>query len=127
MTSENDSLKDLFDDFNPELSDDKQFMDRLVAGMDAVDLFKMSERRRTERLRIVAVVSALAGFFCGVILTLLFPLIVNFLHPFIINLSNFSPDTQLLTNSIAWGLVAIASLAATFGTYSLMSSLPLKK
>lgn len=127
MTSENDSLKKLFDDFKPELSDDKQFMDRLVAGMDAVDLFKMSERRRTGRLRIVAVVSALAGFFCGVILTLLFPVLVDFLHPFIINISNFSPDTQLLTNSIVWCLVAIASLYTTFATYSLMSSLPIKK
>ena len=127
MISENDSLKNLFDDFNPELSDDKQFMDRLVAGMDAVDLFKMSERRRTGRLRIVAVVSALAGFFCGVILTLLFPVLVDFLHPFIINLSNFLPDTQLLTNSLVWCLVAIASLSTTFGTYSLMSSLPFKK
>ena len=127
MTSENDSLKNLFDDFNPELSDDKQFMDRLIAGMDAVDLFKVSEQRRARRLRIVAAVSALAGFFCGVILTLLFPVLVNFLHPFIINLSNFSPDTQLLTNSLVWCLVAIASLSTTFGTYSLMSSLPFKK
>ncbi|MCH5224025.1 MAG: hypothetical protein J1E82_08275 [Muribaculaceae bacterium] len=127
MTSENDSLKKLFDDFNPELSDDRQFMDRLVAGIDAVDLFKVSERRRARRLRIVAAVSALAGFFCGVILTLLFPVLVDFLYPFIINISNFSPDTQLLTNSIVWCLVAIASLSTTFTTFSLMASLPLKK
>ena len=122
MISEDDKIKKLFKEFQPDLTDDREFISQVKIGLDALELFKESEKKRRLQLRRATFLSALAGFLCGVILTLLSPVISNLITPFLLNIQDFSFDREILISSLTWCLIAFSSILLTFGSYSLFSS-----
>lgn len=98
---EEDSIKKLFDGFNPELTSDTMFMSRLQRNMEAVELVKRNSAAVRRRNKTAVVVAALAGFVTGVLLTLLLPHICSWFSTIDLYLPGFNMqpltlDTQLL-------------------------------
>lgn len=69
---DDDKIKSLFADFNPELSSDTQFMARLQRTIEAVEFMKQQNAIFHKRNKTAVVVAALAGFIVGVLTTLIF-------------------------------------------------------
>lgn len=77
---EEEKIKKLFDDYEPELVPDSQFMSMLEKQFDTVESIKMqlAQHRWSQRLAMVA--ATVAGFILGVISTLCYPMIAEALH-----------------------------------------------
>lgn len=77
---EEEKIKKLFDDYEPELAPDSQFMSMLEKQFDTVESIKMqlAQRRWSQRLAMVA--ATVAGFILGVISMLCYPMIAEALH-----------------------------------------------
>lgn len=76
---EKDELKELFSAFNPPLSEDKAFMERLERNMRAADAVKaeLAASRRAGRRALAT--ALIAGFVAGVVFTALLPVIQSLL------------------------------------------------
>lgn len=72
---EYDKIKDLFTDFNPELSSDAQFMSRLQRNMEMAELVKRQSAVFRKRNKTAVVVAALSGFVVGVLMTMIFSIL----------------------------------------------------
>ena len=74
-----DSIKKLFEDFNPELSSDADFMKRLNDRLDAVEYIKKKAAADSRRNRLSLWVASLAGFLAGSLTTLAVPYLTELL------------------------------------------------
>lgn len=100
-----DAIKNLFDNYNPRLSSDSRFMAQLEWKIRAVDHLEtmMQSRRKTRRTSLI--ISAAAGFIFGMISTLCYPLLAEW-----INEISVSTSWHLLAAMLsAYGDVAICS------------------
>lgn len=82
MTMDNDNLKELFGNFNPDLSSGSDFIARLQQRMDTIEMVRQYNAELRRRNRIAVMIAALAGFIMGVVLTLLMPLIGDWIATF---------------------------------------------
>lgn len=76
---EDNQIKDLFSNFDPELSSGPLFISRLRHRLDAVELVReriAAERRRSRRAILIA---AISGIVAGMLMTLMFPVICSWL------------------------------------------------
>lgn len=121
---EEDKLKSLFKEFNPELSSQDAFMKRLESNLNAVELIKRHTATVRARNKKALVVGALAGFVTGFLFSLLLP----YLHSFIANWQLTLPDESVMKSLaenitvIAWITIAATSAFAAYNTYDLLSS-----
>lgn len=65
MTEKDDTLKDLFRDFNPELNDDAAFMSQLNRRLEAIEHLKALQDRQLHRYRYAFVAVFALGIVCG--------------------------------------------------------------
>lgn len=72
MTSD-DPLKQLFDNYDPDLRDTDAFMNNLEARLDSVEIIRSHAAATRRRYIIAALIAAFAGFISGVIITILLP------------------------------------------------------
>lgn len=73
---DDEALRRLFGEFDPELgSSSRSFMAELQRRMEGVEIVREHTVSIRRRSRWACVVSALAGFLTGVVLTLLYPLV----------------------------------------------------
>jgi len=115
---EDDKIKDLFSSFEPELSSDFQFMTKLQRNMEAVELVKQQSAATRRRNKIAVVVAALSGFAMGVLLTMLFPLIGDWISTINLNIpyiNTITFDFQI----VAWILAAIVSGITAINAYEI--------
>ncbi len=132
---EDAKIKQLFSDFNPDISSNVRFMSALRSRMNSVEMVKLHTAERRRRSKIAVMLSALAGFAAGVLLTLLMPYVTAYLaewHPHIpdmvsifridLNISFVRAITDHLT-ILAWTLAGIITVLTTLKTYSLSMSL----
>lgn len=118
---EDEKLKELFGRFNPELSSDRQFMDRICRGIDSVEMIKRHTAELHRRSRKAVVVAALAGFIVGV----LFMLALPYISSAVANLHALLPDSSILytlTDNYliaAWLLIGTTSVITALNTYDL--------
>ncbi len=120
---EEDSIKKLFDGFNPELTSDTMFMSRLQRNMEAVELVKRNSAAVRRRNKTAVVVAALAGFVTGVLLTLLLPHICSWFSTIELylpglNMQPLTLDTQLLY----WLAAAMVSGITAHNAYEITIS-----
>lgn len=73
MKQQEDSLKNLFDGFDPELGDTVRFMSRLETRLDSVEMIRSRSAESRRHYIMAAVIAAFAGFVSGVIIMLLLP------------------------------------------------------
>ena len=70
---QDDNIKKLFEDFNPELSSRLDFMARLERNLDAVEIVKQHNSASHKAGRRIAVMSGLAGVVVGLLLAMVMP------------------------------------------------------
>ncbi len=119
---EDDKLKDIFREFEPELSSSFQFMTRLQKNMEAVEIVRQYHAAQKRRNRWAVAIAGVAGFAVGVIMTLLFPFITEWIASF--NFTIPLPHSSTLNfdfRYLGWLLVAMVSVLTSVGVYGLAS------
>jgi hypothetical protein len=102
---EDDKLRNLFNDFQPELSSSSQFMTKLQKNMEMVEILKQHDIALKKRNKLAVVIAAVSGFVMGVILTLLFPLITNWVSTFSVSLPHLHISSLTIDYSFVGGIV----------------------
>lgn len=117
---EEDRLKDLFSDFQPELPSSFQFMARLQKNMEAVEIVKQHNLALSRRNKLAVAIAALSGFAMGVILTLLFPLIGDWVSTFSISLPHLHVSSITVDYSfLAWIVMAGVCIITALNAYEI--------
>ena len=120
---EDDKLRELFDSYQPELSSDALFMSKLKRNMESVELVKRHTEAMRKRSRIAVVVAAIAGFVMGVVLTLLSPLIGDFVSTIALTISDHSDIVMRIDwQIVGWILTAIISVFTAVNAYEITIS-----
>lgn len=105
---EDDKIKDLFSGFQPELSPSFQFMEKLQRNIEAIEFVRQQNIALKKRNRVAVAIAAVSGFAMGVILTLLFPFISNWVATFSISL----PHLQIRSITVDYSFVSWIVMAA---------------
>lgn len=114
---EDDKIKGLFNDFQPELSSSFIFMAKLQKNMETVEILKRHNLALRKRNRVAVAIAAASGFIMGVILTMLFPLIGNWVSTITISMprlgvSAISIDFSIILWIVTAGVCIITALNA---------------
>lgn len=117
---ENDKLKDIFSGFQPELSSSIQFMSKVRQNLEAIEIVKKYTIAQKKRTRTAVVIAALCGFATGVIFTLLFPLIRNWLSTIKFSIFNIQiSDLTIDYDIIGWIIMISVSILTTLSVYEI--------
>lgn len=117
---EDDKFKEIFKEFNPELSSSFQFMTKLKKNMETVEIVKQYTSAQKKRNKIAVALAGICGFAMGVILTLLYPIIEDRLASFRLTLPTWQASSLTLDFSyIGWMLVAGASVLTALSVYEI--------
>ena len=120
---EEDKLKDIFKDFNPDLSSDSDFISRLERSMKAVEIVKRQNAETHRRSKRAIVWAALAGFVAGIVMTILQPYIFKWLGGLDFTISIPSVTTVSIDPGlIVWIATAAISATIAYNTYEIASS-----
>lgn len=115
-----DTLKDIFKNYEPELSSRMVFMNRLEKNLDAVELIHKENANAMKRNRLAVIAASASGFISGILFSLLIPFINQFISELC---SRITTDIQLL-NKIAdyqqvamWLIIGGISVIISLYTY----------
>lgn len=115
-----DTLKDIFKNYEPELSSRMDFMNRLEKNLDAVELIHKENANAMKRNRLAVIAASASGFISGILFSLLIPFINQFISELC---SRITTDIQLL-NKIAdyqqvamWLIIGGVSVIISLYTY----------
>lgn len=122
---EDDKIKSLFSNFEPELSSDFQFMSKLQQNLNSVELIK----RHTAEMRSVnkkaVAVAAIVGFIVGFLFSLSYPFLTDTISNWQLNL----PDESILNTfannftTIFWIVIGGTSALSSLNTYEIAQTL----
>lgn len=126
---EDDKLKKLFSDFEPDISSDFQFMTKLQRNMNAVEIVRQHTSAQRKRCRTAVLIAAVSGFISGVILTLLFSLIEDWITTIQISITHLSiSPISIDSRLIAYIVMAAVSVITALNAYEIaMARLSLRK
>lgn len=120
---EEDRLKELFGGFDPELTSDLRFMDKLQRNMEAVEVVRQHSAAVRRRGRVAVAVAAVAGFVMGVVMTLLMPLVSGLLAQVTVSLPAIGlPTVHMDLRILGWMTAATLSGVTAFNAYTLTMS-----
>ena len=121
MDNHDDKIRELFRDFNPQpASSSADFMQRLQKSMDAVEIVRHHSIAMHRRNRLAVAIAAFCGFAAGVIMTLLFPLIGNWVTTFNIAIPHMQIQSLTINYShIAWIAMAALSMIIALNAYEI--------
>ena len=124
---EEDKLKSLFAEFRPELSSDRQFMNRLTRNMESVEIVKRRMAEMRARNRRAIAVAAVVGFVVGFVFSLALPYLSGLVADWQLTL----PEESVMSVAadyfavIAWGVTGATAVIAAINTYDMMTSRPI--
>jgi hypothetical protein len=117
---EDDKLKELFTNFQPEMSSSLQFMAKLQKNMEQVEILRQHHLAIKERNKLAVCIAAAIGFLVGVILTLLFPLIGSWVSTFSISLPHLQISSITIDYSfVGWMIVAVTCVIIALNAYEI--------
>ncbi len=117
---EDDKIKELFNDFEPELSSSFQFMTKLKRNMEAVEIVKQHNAALKKHNKLAVAIAGVCGFAVGVILTLLFPLLGSWVLTFSISLPHFQIQNITIEYSyLYWVVMAAVSALTAINAYEI--------
>ncbi len=120
---EDNRLKQLFKDFDPPLSSSLHFMTKLQKNMEAVEFVRQYEAAQKKRNKMAVAIAAAAGFAAGVIMTLLYPFIIEWIHSLNISLPlSLASKATMLPNILVWLIIAGISVLTAYQTYESAAS-----
>lgn len=118
----NDNLKSLFDDFNPDLTPDDRFMSRLEQNLRSVEVVKEQIATAQKKKRLPIIIAALTGFIVGLLSTLAYP----FLQATINNLAQAGTEAATLISNCApillYTLITLLTGTLTYIAYDLTAT-----
>jgi len=117
---EDDKLKSLFCDYQPRLTSDKDFMASLGKQLMTVDLVKSQLKNRQRSRRIAAVAAVATGFVMGVISTLCYPILADFIHSAAMSSSAMTANLiETYGNISIWIPICVITMAASYVAYDI--------
>ena len=116
-------IKKLFEESSEALSPDTKFMERIERAMEAVDTVESLNRSLVKKSRTIAVFSALAGFICGIIMSVISPWIKNLVDSIVMTVVKNRVAIAEIDIFITYAAIAIISVGAAMVTYQVLSSL----
>lgn len=124
---EDDKLKSLFAEFQPELSSDRQFMNRLERNMESVEIVKRRVEEMRARNRRAIAVAAIVGFIVGFLFSLSLPYLSGLVAGWQVTLPQESVMNVVADwfAVMAWGVIGSTAVIAAINTYDMMTSKPI--
>lgn len=117
---DDDKIKSLFQDFEPELSSDFNFMSRLHHNLDALELVKQHNGALRKRNKLAVLIAGVFGFVFGIISTLLFPILSNWLSSIHFSISELHIAGLTFEPSLVGSLLmAVVCVVLTINVYEL--------
>lgn len=118
-------LRNLFSSFEPELTSDIEFMEKIQRNLDTVELIRrqtVSERSKNKKAVMIA---ASVGFIVGVLFSLLVPYLSHEVTNWRLTLPGESFLNMLVDNFtlIVWLVIGATSVLTALNTYELTLSL----
>lgn len=124
---EDDKLKSLFAEFQPELSSDSLFMNRLERNMESVEIVKRRVEEMRARNRRAIAVAAIVGFIVGFLFSLTLPYLSDVVAGWQVTLPQESVMNHVADYFavLAWGVIGVTAVIAAINTYDMMTSKPI--
>ena len=116
MTEKDDTLKDLFRNFNPELNDDAVFMSQFNRRLEAIEYLKAIQDRQLRHYRYTIIMAFALGIVCG---SGLFYVLLQ--HPVTIPSLTFDTQIPLLSMLAENSNLILLSIIALLISYALIS------
>ena len=120
MTEKDDTLKELFRKFDPELKDDATFMTQLNRRLEAVEYLKTIQDRQLRHYRYAIVAAFAMGIGCG---SGLFYFLLK--HPVTIPPLSFNIQIPLLATLVENSNMILLSMLALLISYAIISTVNL--
>lgn len=122
---EDDKLKSLFSNFEPELSSDFLFMNKLQRNLNSVELIKQHTVEVRSRSRKAVAIAAIVGFIVGFLFSLSLPDLSEAVSNWQLTLPSESVMNVFANNFtiIAWLVIGGTSVFAALNSYELSLSL----
>lgn len=122
---EDDKLKSLFSNFEPELSSDFLFMNKLQRNLNSVELIKQHTVEVRSRSRKAVAIAAIVGFMVGFLFSLSLPYLSEAVSNWQLTLPSESVMNVFANNFtiIAWIVIGGTSVFAALNSYELSLSL----
>lgn len=122
---EDDKLKSLFSNFEPELSSDFQFMNKLQRNLNSVELIKQHTAEVRSRSRKAVAIAAIVGFIVGFLFSLSLPYLTDAVSNWQLTLPSESVMNVFANNFtiIAWLVIGGTSVFAALNSYEVSLSL----
>lgn len=121
---EDDKLKSLFSNFEPELSSDFQFMNRLQQNLNSVEIIKQHTAEVRARNKKAVAIAAIVGFIAGFLFSLSLPYLSDSVSNWQMTLPSESVLNTFANNFtiIAWLVIGGTSVLAALNTYEVSVS-----
>lgn len=117
---EDDKIKNIFKDFDPELSSSFQFMAKLQKNMEAMMIVRQYNAALKRRNKWAVAIAGACGFAMGVIMTLLLPFITEWIASMQANIPLFSINNMTIDfRYLGWLLMACASVLTSLTVYEI--------
>lgn len=122
---EDDKLKSLFSSFEPELSSDFQFLNKLQRNLNSVEIIKQHAAEVKSRNKKAVAIASFVGFVVGFLFSLSLPYLSVTVSDWQLTLPNESVMKTFASNftTIAWIVIGSTSVLAAFNTYEISLSL----
>lgn len=122
---EDDKLKSLFSNFEPELSSDFQFMNRLQQNLNSVEIIRQHTAEVRSRSRKAVAIAAVVGFIVGFLFSLSLPYLSDAVSNWQLTLPGESALNTIANNftTIAWLIIGGTSVLTALNSYELSLSL----
>ncbi len=120
-----DKLKSLFSNFEPELSSDFQFLNKLQRNLNSVEIIKRHAAEVRSRNKKAVAIAAFVGFIVGFLFSLSLPYLSNAVSDWQLTLPDESMINTFANNftMIAWLVIGSTSVLAAINTYEVSISL----
>ena len=122
---EDDKLKSLFSNFEPELTSGFRFMNKLQQNLNSVEMIKQHTAEFRARSKKAVVIAALVGFIVGFLFSLSLPCLSDAVKKWQLTLPSESVMNSLANNftTIAWLIIGGTSVLAALNSYEISLSL----
>lgn len=118
---DDDKIRDLFGDFQPNLSNSQDFISTTIHRLEGYDLVKSQLVRRNRIFTLKCILSAVIGFISGMIMTFFFTYINDFIRNVLIMISTSVSMPEIeIAETITWCFISIFTLCAVFISYTVL-------
>ncbi|MCM1349511.1 MAG: hypothetical protein NC338_08880 [Firmicutes bacterium] len=118
MNDEN--IKQIFRNYNPELTPATDFISKLEKNLDMIEAVRQQNIQLKKHNKLAVAIAAICGFIVGTIFALLLPLVGGYLSTLTINEPViFSASTMISPVTIAWILTALTSIITSVNAYEI--------